>query len=113
MDASPIFPRGFHPVIASKTPDFTTDAPYLSRSAAPVPVRYYLADFDLSTRIPAGSPRRVVGAYGADKEVPELSEEVPYDPFKTDVFILGNVLRRQFHDVSVQFWWHTPRAECV
>jgi len=38
----------------------------------------------------------VLGLAGRDREVPELSDEVPYDPFKVDIFTIGNVLRREF-----------------
>ena len=101
MDAEPLYPRGFHPVLNNKTPELESLAPYHSRSEALKPVKYYIADFDLSSRLPPPMPRRVLGRYGADQEVPELSVEVPYDPFKTDVFILGNALRRKLHDVRI------------
>ncbi|KAF7335176.1 Protein kinase domain-containing protein [Mycena sanguinolenta] len=33
-----------------------------------------------------------VGKYGQDKTVPELSGTVPYNPFKVDIYQLGNVI---------------------
>lgn len=99
MDAEPLYPKGFHPVLLSQTHDLTNPAPYYSRARAAVPIKYYLADFGISSRMPAGLPRQVTGRECADWEVPELSDEVPYDPFKTDTFILGNALRRKLHDV--------------
>ncbi|CCL99181.1 uncharacterized protein FIBRA_01196 [Fibroporia radiculosa] len=33
-----------------------------------------------------------------DKELPELSAEDPYDPFKVNIFILGIVFRRELYD---------------
>ena len=43
----------------------------------------------------------VVGEDGRDQEVPELSDDIPYDPFKVDIFIIGNLFRRMFYDVSL------------
>lgn len=99
MDAEPLYPEGFHPVILSRTRDLETSAPYYTRANVSVPIKYYLADFNLSSRIPAGLPRQVTGRNCADKEVPELLDDVRPDPYKTDVFILGNSLRRILHDV--------------
>ncbi|OJT09375.1 hypothetical protein TRAPUB_14157 [Trametes pubescens] len=62
-------------------------------------INYYYIDFGISTRITPDSPSRlVVGSWGLDWEPPELSETVPYDPFKLDVFLIGNLMRRQFCD---------------
>ncbi|KAL1937550.1 hypothetical protein VTO73DRAFT_13045 [Trametes versicolor] len=98
MDASALYPRGFHPILQASLPDISSDAPVLSRAAAPV--NYYFIDFGISTRFTSDAPSRlVVGSWGLDGEPPELSETVPYDPFKLDVFLIGNLMRRQFCDV--------------
>lgn len=99
MDADALYPRGFHPIFKDHLPDYHTEASPYSRASAPGGVKYFFADFGMSLRFPSGVPRRVLGKTGADKEVPELSDVVPYDPFKADVFILGNALRRKIHDV--------------
>jgi len=71
-------------------------------------VKYYYVDFGLSTHFPPDAESRVVvGVAGRDQEVPELSEDVPYDPFKVDVFIIGNMLRNEFQNVrgsGVSMW---------
>lgn len=60
-----------------------------------IPVKYYFIDFGISTRFsPDEHPRLVVGRQGLDDKVPELSDTVPYDPFKTNIFIIGNLLRQ-------------------
>ncbi|KAI0722006.1 hypothetical protein C8T65DRAFT_629974 [Cerioporus squamosus] len=96
MDATAIFPQGFHPVADMCLPDDTRKAaPCLPRSA--VPVKYYYADFGISTMFAPGDTDRLVsGTHGLDRDVPELSDDVPYDPFKVDVFILGNMIRTSF-----------------
>ena len=100
MDASAIFPKGYHPVATYSLPNDTRKgAPELPRST--VPVRYYYADFGLSTMFaPTESNWVVTGTHGLDTDVPELSDEVPYDPFKVDVFILGNLIRTSFLEVQ-------------
>lgn len=99
MDAEPLYPRGFHPVILSQTRDLKASAPYYTRANISVPIKYYLADFSLSSRIPAELPRQVTDRTCADNEVRELMDDFRPDPFKTDVFVLGNSLRQILHDV--------------
>lgn len=57
------------------------------------PVPYYIIDFGLSTRC-ATKETLVLGHVGQDKGVPELSKDVPYNPFPVDVYHFGNVLKR-------------------
>lgn len=97
MNATALYPKGFHPVNDGLLPDGWMPAPVLSRIC--VPVKYYYVDFGISSYIPPDVyPKLAVGEYGMDKEVPELSATVPYDPFKVDIFILGNFFRHYFHD---------------
>ncbi len=98
MDASALFPRGFHPVIQCSLPDVSAEAPVLSRAV--MHINYYFIDFGISSYFrPDSFSRLVVGSSGLDQEPPELSRIVPYDPFKLDVFLIGNLIRRHFCDV--------------
>lgn len=102
MDANSMFPDGFHPVKKSFLSDAQTVAPRLPRSSAAV--KYYYVDFGISSYFPPGSPQKFVrGTDGRDKEVPELSDTVSYDPFKVDIFIIGNLFRHEFHEVCFSF----------
>ncbi|KAI0334860.1 hypothetical protein GY45DRAFT_1431349 [Cubamyces sp. BRFM 1775] len=95
MDASAMYPKGFHPVYTWYLPDASGYADVLPRSS--VRVTYYLVDFGISTRFTSkDSPRLVLGIDGIDDTVPELSNEIPYDPFKTDIYILGSLFREKF-----------------
>ncbi|EPT01456.1 hypothetical protein FOMPIDRAFT_1120609 [Fomitopsis schrenkii] len=97
MDASAMYPHGFHPVHSCFLPDGHTFA--WPRRRTSVPVRYYFIDYGMSTYFPPGTyPRLVVGVEGRDQEVPELSDDVPYDPFKVDIYIMGNLFRSMFYD---------------
>ncbi|KAJ7671950.1 hypothetical protein B0H17DRAFT_1244622 [Mycena rosella] len=62
------------------------------------PMRYYHIDFGLSVHFPSFEARGL--GTGEDgryrKHIPEISETVPYDPFKVDVRSVGEMLRREF-----------------
>ncbi|KAI0310988.1 hypothetical protein OF83DRAFT_1152991 [Amylostereum chailletii] len=101
MDASAMYPLGFHPVYDRYLPDGRTPASrtMLPRSAAGV--KYYFVDYGISSSyIPPEQPIKLVtGLPGRDRDVPELSDTIPYDPFKVDIFTIGNVLRTEFQEV--------------
>ena len=100
MDASALYPRGHHPVNLGSLPDVSDFAPHFLREE--VAVKYYYVDFGLSSHIPPDSPDKlVVGEFGREQDVPELSNDVPYDPFKVDVFIIGSVFKKSFEEVRV------------
>lgn len=98
MDASSLFPEGFHPIFPDFLPDGLHETFPFTRSVAPV--RYYYIDFGISSHFPDDTVNKLVtGQDGLDKEVPELSTTVPYDPFKVDIFILGNVFKKLVYSV--------------
>jgi hypothetical protein len=98
MDATPLFPgMECHPLYIMASRDGRLYLNPLTRSEAPV--KYYFIDFGLATRFEKGRAGLVTGADGRDRDVPELSDHVPYDPFKVDVFILGNCYRTEFLNV--------------
>nr|VWO99326.1 Ubiquitin ligase complex F-box protein GRR1, putative [Ganoderma boninense] len=103
MDATSLFPDGFHPMYTDCLPqDITLSATQLSRND--VPVTYYYVDFGISTWLKSeDTDRLVMGSDGLDQDVPELSDDVPYDPFKADIFILGNFFRQNFTQVRTIF----------
>ncbi|KAL5492959.1 hypothetical protein ACEPAI_4407 [Sanghuangporus weigelae] len=95
MDADAMYPNGFHPAT------YTMDASgykraYPKRRRDVKDLRYYFIDFGISSIFGPDEPRKVLGVHGQDDEVPELSLDVPYDPFLVDVFILGNLFRKAF-----------------
>ena len=104
LDAIHMYPLGFHPVEDIYLDDITTLAPVITRLEAGA--KYYFVDYGISSYFPAGSQRELVlGVAGRDQDVPELSNSVPYDPFKVDIFTIGNVLRSEIQAVS----FHSPR----
>ncbi|KAG8922681.1 hypothetical protein FRC01_013737 [Tulasnella sp. 417] len=88
MDGRALFPNGWHPQ------GFRTS----KNGKEPVPIpslrevdrlRYYFIDFGIST---VGEDM-TVGTPGQER-APELSADIPYDPYKLDVYILGMAYKR-------------------
>lgn len=94
MDGRSLYPNGHHPVRRAYHLNGATPAVPLARIDHPV--RYYFTDFGLSTHFGPGASSYVVGAAGRDKEMPELSLDVPYDAFKVDIFAMGNLYDKEF-----------------
>ncbi|OCB88212.1 hypothetical protein A7U60_g4617 [Sanghuangporus baumii] len=110
MDAGPLYPKGFHPV-ASILDASGTKRAHRKRRRDVGGVRYYFIDFGISSKFEPGEERKVIGIYGQDDEVPELSISVPYDPFLTDVFIIGNLIRKEFIEKYTNLTFLAPLIE--
>ena len=99
MDADVMYPEGFHPINLNHTPDWSGFAKHTSRAVAKV--KYYFIDFGISVHVPENLQSRLVtGFLGRDRDPPELSGGKAYDPFKLDIFIIGNMLKREFQEVT-------------
>ncbi|KAJ7879548.1 kinase-like domain-containing protein [Mycena olivaceomarginata] len=99
MDGQHLFPQGFHPDPDHQhlTPDGKSNATYYTRTARPV--KYYFIDFGLSRRYdPANGPPVEDIIMGGDKSPPEHVGRGECDPFPTDIYFLGNLIRRNFLD---------------
>lgn len=111
MDAAALYPEGFHPVMSDMSFDLTSSAKVLSRSSARV--TYYFVDFGISSLFTHDSTSRLVlGIDGIEKTVPELSVTVPYDPFKTDIYIFGALFHREFLHVRAYDTQYPAGAYC-
>ena len=100
MDASLLYPEGFHHILDDYLPDIAKRAPVRERVEVWPPVDYYSTDFDISSSISTSiHPKLNLGRYGRDQEVPELSNRTPCNPVKVDIFIIGNLLRKELYAV--------------
>jgi hypothetical protein len=99
LDPSKMYPNSFHPVDIERRKDFRRKAKRYSRTRCPS--RYLLIDFGLSRRYdPANGPPLDVPIHGGDKSAPELQDgKTPYNPFPTDVYYLGNLVREDYMQV--------------
>ncbi|KAI0629620.1 kinase-like domain-containing protein [Trametes polyzona] len=93
MEAKSLFPKGHHPVRLGYSPDLLEPVTPLPRAGRKV--RYVYIDFGASSMFPQGSSTLVVGDVGRAK-VPELSDTIPYDAFKVDIFALGDMFLTEF-----------------
>ncbi|KAJ7685848.1 kinase-like domain-containing protein, partial [Mycena rosella] len=116
MDSSRMIPGGFHFVNPSTSDginhlrESTGDDsdPHLIRSRTHAgPIHYCYIDFGLSVRFPSVEARQLVTGYFGRlrKRVPEISATVPYDAFKLDVRLVGEMLRSEFllHYIGLDF----------
>ncbi|KAG2153111.1 kinase-like domain-containing protein [Suillus bovinus] len=97
MDAKDLYPQPYHPAQPHMKRDFSGYVNHLTRTQRPP--KYYLIDFGLSRRYDATEENpREYPIFGGDKSVPEFQKniDVPINPFPTDIYYLGNVIREQF-----------------
>ncbi|KAI0358586.1 hypothetical protein OH77DRAFT_1397446 [Trametes cingulata] len=95
-DPRPMYPDMFHPRVPDRSRDWRGRAKHYTRTARPV--KYYFIDFGLSRRYdPKEGPPREHPIRGGDKTVPEFENwngEL-LDPFPTDIYYLGNMMRTE------------------
>ena len=100
MDSNRMYPHGFHPIQMERSRDRKGLAKHYDRTRRPP--KYYFIDFGISRRYnPDDGPPLEEPIRGGDKSVPEFQKsDAPCDPFPTDVYYLGNVIRLDFLLVS-------------
>ncbi|KAI0054874.1 hypothetical protein BV25DRAFT_1922294 [Artomyces pyxidatus] len=98
MDSSAMYPESFHPILINRRRGWKGKAKHYTRTQCPP--RYYLIDFGLSVIFrPEDGPPLVKFVRGGDKSAPEHNSASPkwlQDPFPTDIYHLGNVIRENF-----------------
>ncbi|KAJ3480769.1 hypothetical protein NLI96_g8114 [Meripilus lineatus] len=97
MDPCPTFPEMFHPAAISRSRDFKSSAKFHTRTSRPT--KYLFIDFGLSEKFEPGQDRKVIPICGGDRSPPEFQHdgaEEEIDPFPTDVYCIGNLIRRKF-----------------
>jgi hypothetical protein len=105
LDASPLYHQGFHPHVNLNDMRRSGTGKATRRSRTQAPVNYYIIDFGLSWEYERDSKGPPVAPliHGNDRTVPEfrrLHNGSPYNPFPTDIYYLGNFVRREFLNVS-------------
>jgi hypothetical protein len=101
FDPSEMYPQGFHPAQMDRSRDFTGRAKRYTRTQRPP--RYYLIDFGLSRQYRSRKALDVP-LRGGDKSAPEHQIAARCNPFHTDIYYLGNLVRQEF----IQVRWATP-----
>ncbi|KAJ7782463.1 hypothetical protein DFH07DRAFT_764611 [Mycena maculata] len=100
-----LYPNGFHPVYQDSRADrIYRRAKYYTRTQRPV--KYYFIDFGISVKFELGEDTLAYPIGGGDHSAPEIPEDYLFrpptrlNPFPTDIYYLGNVIRTEFLDVS-------------
>ena len=101
LDPTNMYPDSFHPVALGRSKDFRHKVKGYSRTQRPT--RYFLIDFGLSRQYdPANGPPLDEPLHGGDRTAPEHRDGVtPCNPFPTDVYYLGNLVRKHYILVCV------------
>ncbi|KAH9054578.1 kinase-like domain-containing protein [Lactarius deliciosus] len=96
LDPANMYPDSFHPIAIGRSKDFRHKVKGYSRTWRPT--RYLLIDFGLSRRYdPADGPPLDEPLHGGDKSAPEHQDgKTRCNPFPTDVYYLGNLVRRHY-----------------
>jgi len=97
FDPSGMYPKGFHPVQLNRSRDFKGRAKRYTRTQRPT--RYYLVDFGSSRRYNSRNALDEPLPVG-DNSAPEQQLERLCNPFRTDIYDFGNVIRERFLKVS-------------
>jgi hypothetical protein len=93
LDPSGMYPDGFHPIKIKRRRDFEGRAKRFTRTLRPP--RYYLVDFGLSRRYNSRNELELP-LRGGDKSAPEYQLPRLCNPFRTDIYYLGNLVRERF-----------------
>ncbi|KZV93322.1 hypothetical protein EXIGLDRAFT_613190, partial [Exidia glandulosa HHB12029] len=106
VDVPNIVSEPWHPWGAWGNHDYTvyTEDGKLPRDIVPrlrskFLVKYHFLDLGSSSAFndPLSSSRLVVGTEAINRDVPELSETVPFDPFPADIGMFGDMVRDLFN----------------
>ncbi|KIK71987.1 hypothetical protein PAXRUDRAFT_181501, partial [Paxillus rubicundulus Ve08.2h10] len=108
FDPSDLYPDSFHPMETSLRRDYSGPAKHLTRTQRPP--KYYFIDFGLSRRYdPSDTDPREEPIWGGDKEVPEFQHSNdPCNPFPTDIFYIGNAIKKDFIQAKRGFGFMQP-----
>ena len=98
FDSSKMYPKGFHPVKIDRNRNFKGTAKAYTRTQRPP--RYYFIDFGLScqylSRDAIDEPLQ-----GEDKSAPEHRSKRRRNPFHTDIYYIGNLVRQEFMKAGI------------
>ncbi|CAL1706310.1 unnamed protein product [Somion occarium] len=112
MDPKPMFPDLYHPMSKTMSREFTDEAkkPY-TRTARPP--KYYIIDFGLSLRFsPDDMNPLAEPVQGGDRTVPEFqNSDGPQNPFPTDIYYLGNMVRETFLEKTMGLEFLKPLVD--
>ena len=104
MDPDGLYLDAFHPAAPLLKRDLSGYARFKTRTERPP--RYIFIDFGLSRCYDTSIAKPLeIPIWGADKDVPEFqNSNAPCDPFPTDVFYVGNTIKKDFLEVCFKLY---------
>ncbi|EGN92979.1 hypothetical protein SERLA73DRAFT_190357 [Serpula lacrymans var. lacrymans S7.3] len=108
MDPTSFYIDAYHPFDPCMRRDFKGEARHRTRTQRPP--KYFFIDFGISRRYdPTDEQPLEDPIWGGDKTVPEFQRSnEPQNPFYTDVYYLGNVIREDFIQGKFGFEFMIP-----
>ncbi|KAF9244433.1 hypothetical protein BU15DRAFT_85845 [Melanogaster broomeanus] len=108
MDGETLYDEPFHPVRPHRKRDFSGLARHRTRTERPP--KYFFIDFGISRRYDASSREpQEDPIWGGDQTVPEFQHSNrPRNPFPTDVYYIGNMVREDFMQEKIGFEFMAP-----
>lgn len=101
MDPKPLYSDIPHPAYAWPQRSYDFERKVKTYTRTDHPTRYYYIDFGLSAKFSPGEETISPINIGGDKSLPEYENPLGmYNPFKADIYTLGNLIRQRFMDVS-------------
>jgi serine/threonine protein kinase len=103
-DPTPIFPTPYHPVRADLRRDFRGPVKHLNRRK--YSLKYFFVDFGIARKYSTDEPspqEEIIG--GGDSSAPEhinRNGSTTANPYKTDIYYVGNMVREDF--LQVRLW---------
>ena len=97
-DSSKMYPNGFHPAKIDRNRNFKGTAKAYTRTQRPP--RYFLIDFGLSRQY-VSRDAMDEPLPGEDKSAPEHRSKRRCNPFHTDIYYIGNLVRQDFMKVGI------------
>ncbi|TFY60133.1 hypothetical protein EVG20_g7529, partial [Dentipellis fragilis] len=97
MDASKLYKQPWHPVKINRRRNWKGSVTHTTRTNRPV--KYFYIDYGMSRKYKPGDVALELPMQGNDKTAPEHQPEnydTPCDPFPTDIYYLGNLIRQDF-----------------
>ncbi|GJJ14633.1 hypothetical protein Clacol_008899 [Clathrus columnatus] len=113
-DPTDIFPEGYHPVLKNMSRDLKKRAKYRSRTE--YPPRYYIVNFSHARIYEPGQRITDKPVIATDTSIPEFQGSNfrrRHDPFATDVYILGNMIKHEFIEEKHGFEFLTGLVETM
>ena len=101
LDPSGMYPNEFHSVQINRNTGFKGNLRRYNQTQRPP--RYYLTDFSLSRKYPSRDTldEPLLGEMSA----PEHQHKRRCNPFHTDIYHLGNLVRESFMKVRTRSWF--------